>query len=427
MFYPDDLSPWIVPVLSTLILARWTTEQLLAHLNERHVRAHAQSIPERFRDLMEPATYDKAVRYTLARSRFNRVQDSFDAALLLVLLLTGALPWLYHHLAGIAPTSTWATASAIILILLALSCLSWPFAWAAQFQLEQRFGFNTTTQRTWWTDRLKSLLLTVLLAFPLLVLILKMVDGAGPLWWVWAWLILLAFQLAIVLLAPVLIFPLFNRFDPLPEGSLRQRLCDLADRTSFRNRSIMVMDGSRRSLHLNAFFTGFGRFRRIVLFDTLMSQLDDHELEAVLAHEIGHYKLGHVPRRLIVSAASSLAGFWIIAQLAQAPAFTRALGFQEPGIGPTLLLILVFGGVFSFWLSPFLNFWSRRHEFQADRFAANAVGSHAPLLRALRKLTRHNLSNLTPHPLYSAFHYSHPALLERELALQQTQATHTHA
>jgi STE24 endopeptidase len=251
-----------------------------------------------------------------------------------------------------------------------------------------------------------------------------MVDWTGPLWWIWAWFILLAFQLGVVLLAPILIFPLFNRFDPLPEGPLRQRLSDLADRTSFRNRSIMVMDGSRRSLHLNAFFTGFGRFRRIVLFDTLMSQLDNHELEAVLAHEIGHYKLGHIPRRLIVSAAASLAGFWIVAQLVEAPSFARALGFLEPGIGPILLLILVFGGVFSFWLSPFLNFWSRRHEFQADRFASHAVGSQAPLIRALRKLTRHNLSNLTPHPLYSAFHYSHPALLERERALQQPYATH---
>lgn len=411
------LARWVVPAFLFLIIARWVIEMTLARLNERHVVAHANAVPEPFRAHMPQETYARAVHYTLARSRFGQAETTFDSLVLSALLLLGALPWAYRFVLDSIGDSAWSQAAAIFLILVGLSCLSLPFAWAAQFRLEARFGFNTSTLKTWWTDRLKALLLAILLGYPLLVLIIKTVDWAGTSWWLWAWGALNMFQIGAVLLAPILILPLFNRFTPLPDGPLRQRLRSLSERTEFPNRNILIMDGSRRSSHSNAFFTGFGRFRRVVLFDTLIQQLDEVELEAVLAHEIGHYKLGHVPRRLLVSALGALALFWILGRLAGESGFTAAFGFASSGIGPLLLLALVFGGLFSFWLGPLLNGWSRRHEYQADHFAASAVGQRQPLIGALRKLSRDNLSNLTPHPLYSRVYYSHPSLLEREQAL----------
>ena len=210
---------------------------------------------------------------------------------------------------------------------MALSLPGLPLDWYDQFRLEERFGFNTTTQKLWWLDRLKGLLLGIALGYPLLVLVLKLVEWTGPWWWLWAWGALLGFQLLMLVLAPVLILPLFNKFTPLPEGSLRERLLKLAERTRFRARSIQVMDGSKRSRHSNAFFTGFGGFRKIVLFDTLIQQLAEPELEAVLAHEIGHYKKKHIPKMLLVSALGSLAGFWLISLLAQQEWFYRELRF----------------------------------------------------------------------------------------------------
>jgi len=227
-----------------------------------------------------------------------------------------------------------------------------------------------------------------------------------------------------LVLAPVLILPLFNKFTPLPEGSLRERLLALAQRTRFRARSIQLMDGSKRSRHSNAFFTGFGRFRKIVLFDTLVQQLAEPELEAVLAHEIGHYRKKHIPKMLAFSAISSLAGFYCVAVLARQECFYRAFGFQpsafslQPSvIAPALLLFGLLAGTVTFWFAPLLHGWSRRYEYQADAFAAHVMNEAQSLIGALRKLNEKNLSNLTPHPWYSGFYYSHPTLLEREQAL----------
>jgi STE24 endopeptidase len=218
-------------------------------------------------------------------------------------------------------------------------------------------------------------------------------------------------------LAPVLILPLFNRFTPLPAGPLRERLLRLAARTRFRARAIQVMDGSKRSRHSNAFFTGFGRFRKIVLYDTLVEQLTAPELEAVLAHEIGHYRMRHLPKLLLGSAAGALAGFWLLAWLAGRAWFYEGFGFAPGHPGPTLLLFGLLAGVAGFWLAPLWRGWSRRCEYQADAFAAAAVGGPEPLLGALRQLAEKNLSNLTPHPCYRRFYYSHPTLRERERAL----------
>jgi STE24 endopeptidase len=292
-----------------------------------------------------------------------------------------------------------------------------PLEWISQFRLEQKFGFNTTTPRTWWLDRFKGLLLSLALGYPLLVLLLKVPAWAGSLWWLWGWAAVMAVQLILSVLGPILILPLFNKLTPLPEGNLREALLDLAKRTRFQARSIQLMDGSKRSRHSNAFFTGFGRFRKIVLFDTLVEQLSEPELEAVVAHEIGHYRKGHIPKMLMMSAAGTLGGFYVLALLARQDWFYRAFRFEPGNITPAFLLFGLLAGVAGFWIGPVMHWWSRRYEYQADAYAAEAVGQTQSLIGALRKLNEKNLSNLVPHPFYSGFYYSHPTLLERERAL----------
>ncbi len=373
--------PWVV---AGLIAAKCVAQLWLDVLNRRNVLAHAGAIPEAFRGVMDQATYDKSVKYTLAKGQFDQIQTLYNTAVLLVVLFSGVLPWSFHLFTTGIGTSVWSMAAYMFVAGIALSLPGMPLEWYDQFRLEQRFGFNTTTPKTWWLDRLKGLVLGIVLLFPLLVLVLKLVEWMGNSWWLWAWGAMMGFQLIMVVVAPVVIMPLFNRFTPLPEGSLRERLLKLADRTSFRARSIQIMDGSKRSRHSNAFFTGFGGFRKIVLFDTLVEQLAEPELEAVLAHEIGHFKKKHIPKSLMMAAAGSLFAFYLISLLARQEWF--------------------------YW-------WSRRYEYEADAYAAGVMNEPHSLIGALRKLNEKNLSNLSPHPLYSGFYYSHPTLLERESAL----------
>jgi STE24 endopeptidase len=412
-----SLANVVAVVVLLLVLARWAVQLWLEQLNRRHVVAHAGALPAAFKGVMDEATYAKSVHYTLAKGRLDQIEGTWSSVVLLAVLFSGLLPWGFHLFTQRLGGSAWAMAAFLLATAVALSLPGLPLDWYDQFRLEERFGFNTTTQRLWWMDRLKGLLLSIALGYPLLALILKLVEWTGPWWWLWAWGALLGFQLLMLVLAPVLILPLFNKFTPLPEGSLRERLLKLAERTRFRARSIQVMDGSRRSRHSNAFFTGFGGFRKIVLFDTLIQQLAELELEAVLAHEIGHFKKKHIPKTLLVSALGSLAGFWLIALLAKQEWFYRSFGFEPGSIAPALLLFGLLSGVITFWFSPVAHWWSRRYEYQADAFAAGVMNEPGSLIGALRKLNEKNLSNLTPHPLYSGFYYSHPTLLEREQAL----------
>ena len=411
-------------VAFVLILARATAELWLSRLNQWHVQAHADKVPPAFREMVDEPTYRRSVDYTLAKSRFGEVVTLFDAALLIGLLFSGVLPWAFEKFTAAFGTSVLAMASFLFATGVALSIVSLPFAWYAQFKLEDRFGFNTTTVKTWMLDRLKGFVLAVLLGFPLLALVLKVIEWTGPNWWIWAAVVVIAFQLLLLLIAPAVIMPLFNRFTPLPDGALRERLFALAQRTEFPTRSIEVMDGSKRSSHSNAFFTGFGRFRKIVLFDTLVAQLAEPELESVLAHEIGHYKKRHVVKLLGVSISGVFIGFAAVAWLARQEWFYRAFGFEyhagfaAENIVPAMLVFALLAGTISFWFSPLIHIWSRRFEYEADAFARATTGEAQPLIQALRKLTEKNLSNLTPHPLYSDFYYSHPTLLEREQALQ---------
>src|SRR5438477_6601108 len=376
--------------------------------------------------MIDNATYGRSIDYTLAKSRFGEVVTVFDAAFLIGLLLSGVFPWAFGKFTAAFGTSVWAMAGFLFTTATALSIISLPLAWYAQFKLEDRFGFNTTTVKTWILDRVKGFLLAALLGFPLLVLVFKLIEWTGPNWWIWTAAVVIAFQLLLLLIAPVVIMPLFNKFTSLPEGStLRERLFALARRTDFPTRSIEVMDGSKRSRHSNAFFTGFGRFRKIILFDTLVAQLAERELESVLAHEIGHYKKRHVVKLLGVSIAGVFIGFAAVARLARQQWFYRAFsfeyhaGFAAAHVVSAMLLFGLLAGTTSFWFSPLLHMWSRRFEYEADAFARATMGGPQPPIEALRKLTEKNLSNLTPHPLYSGFYYSHPTLLEREHALQE--------
>jgi STE24 endopeptidase len=421
------MPPFAVIAL-VLILSRAITELWLSRLNQHHVCAHANEVPSAFRESIDEAIYRRSVDYTLAKSCFGDIANVFDTALLVAVLFSGVLPWAFGKFIASFGTSIWAMAGFLFVIGTCLSIAALPFAWYAQFKLEERFGFNTTTLKTWVLDRAKGLLLALLLGYPLLALVLKLIEWTGANWWLWAAAVVIAFQLLLLLIAPAVIMPLFNKFTPLPEGALRERLFALAQRTDFPTRSIDVMDGSKRSRHSNAFFTGFGRFRKIVLFDTLIAQLTERELESVLAHEIGHYKKRHVFKLLGVSSAGVFVALAAIAWLARQQWFYRAFGFEFEGglapsracgIVPAMLLFALLAGTISFWLSPIIHMWSRHFEYEADGFARATMGEAQSLMQALRKLSEKNLSNLTPHPLYSGFYYSHPTLLERERALRE--------
>ena len=414
----------IAVIALALIIARVVAELWLRQLNERHVRAHRNEVPPAFREMIDHVTYRRSVDYTLSKSRFGKVVELFDALLLVALLFSDVLPWVFGRFTVAFGTASLAMAGFLFATAVGLRIVSLPFAWYAQFKLEDRFGFNTTALKTWALDRVKGLLLALLFGFPLLVLVLKLIEWTGPNWWIWAATVVIGFQLLLLQVAPVVIMPLFNKFTPLPDCPLRERLFALAERTDFPTRSIEVMDGSKRSRHANAFFTGFGRLRKIVLFDTLIAQLAEPELESVLAHEIGHYKKHHVVKLLVISIFGVVTGFAAVAWLARQPGFYRAFGFEyHPGfaaanIVPALLLFALLAGTISFWFSPLLRLWSRRFEYDADAFACMTMGDAQPVIQALRKLSEKNLSNLTPHPLYSGFYYSHPTPLERERALQ---------
>lgn len=408
---------WITAVAAGLIAAKWAAQTWLDYLNKSEVVKHAENVPEAFRDMIEPAAYTKGVDYTLAKIRLGGIERLWDVVILALVLFTGVLPASYNWWTATVGAGVWSLCAFLFVLGVVLAIPQLPFQWYDQFRLEERFGFNTTDLKTWITDRVKGLFLALVLGYPLLALILKLVEWMGSLWWLWAWGIMIAFQLLMMVLAPVLILPLFNKLTPLPEGKLRERLLALGHRTGFHARNILVMDGSKRSRHSNAFFTGFGKFRKIVLFDTLVEQLRENELEAVLAHEIGHYKKRHIPKMLAASALGLLLAFYLVGKLAASGEFYRAFGFEPGSIVPALVLFSLLSGVVTFWLTPLGNLFSRKYEYQADRYAAEAMNESGSLVGALRKLNEKNLSNLTPHPLYSAFYYSHPALLERERAL----------
>ena len=410
----------VLVVFLILLFLKTAFSLLLDALNSGHSCKNAGEVPEAFQGFVDKDSYARSIEYTVTKTRLGMINDTFDAVVLALILLSGFLPWIYALASGWFGYGIWGQSLVLLFVLFVLSIPGLPFEWWSTFRVEARFGFNKSTLGLWLSDKCKGLLLGTLIGCPLIALLLFLVQSVGTYWWVWGFLVFFLFQIIMLVAYPMFIMPLFNKMEPLEEGPLKDRLFALAARTGFLAKTILMMDGSRRSTHSNAFFAGFGSFRRIVLFDTLMEQMNEEELEAVLAHEIGHYKLGHIPKMVALSAISGLAMFGALGWLASSPWFAQAFFFNESDATrfvPVLLIFMILSGLLSYWLSPLSSRLSRKHEYEADAFARNAVGTATPLVSALRNLHEKNLSNLTPHPLYSAFHYSHPTLLERESAL----------
>tara|TARA_B110000196_G_scaffold75202_1_gene64562 strand:- start:4441 stop:5691 length:1251 start_codon:yes stop_codon:yes gene_type:complete len=409
----------LIAFISLLIL-KYATSTLLDVLNLGYVKRQSAAVPKGFSDFIDLPTYQKSIEYTEAKTRFGLVSNFYDSIILAVVVLSGLLPWLYTSLSATFGFGIWGQTLVLFLIAVILGLPGMPFEWWSTFRIEERFGFNKSTQKLWVVDKVKGFMLGFGIGYPLLALLIFLVTSAGDLWWVWGFTVFFLFQLVMVVAYPMFIMPLFNKMEPMAAGELKDRLFALAERTGFKAQTILVIDGSKRSGHSNAFFAGFGRFRRIVLYDTLIEQMSHEELEAVLAHEIGHYKMGHIPKMILLSGITTFAMFALLGWLAGgtwlAEAFHFSTAVAEQFV-PVLLLFMLLSGLLTFWLSPFSSLWSRKHEYEADAFARDAMDSSEPLIRALRKLHKENLSNLTPHPIYSRFYYSHPTLLERESSL----------
>lgn len=405
-------------IVFAFIFAKTLFDLFLERLNRSYSVGLQGIIPEAFKDWVDQETFGKSINYTLSKSNLSSIRQIWDAVVLVAVLSFGALPYLYYGFFSHIGSTLWPTSLSSILILMILAIPDIPFSWWSQFRLEDRFGFNTTSYKTWIMDRIKVVLLSLLVGTPLVALMLQFFYMFPDSWWLLSFVAVSGFQFFIMLIYPYLILPIFNKLAPLEEGSLKERLLTLAQKASFPASTIQVMDGSKRSKHSNAFFTGFGRLRKIVLYDTLIEQLNEEELEAVLAHEIGHYKKGHIYKRLVLSTGIGFLTFYALGWLVKQDWLYYDFGFsKDSGIAPALLLFVILSGYITCWLQPLFNALSRKHEYEADAYAKATIGKADPLIGALRKLHEKNLSNLTPHPLYSFFHYSHPTLLERELAL----------
>lgn len=411
-----------IPVIVVLVMlaAKFIAATCLDILNMRSVRAHSGDIPESFKDFMDFDSYRKGISYTLDKTKFG-IFESFCGLIFLSLVLAlWILPKMFDLGMDAFGVSVFGQAVTLIAMAVVLSLPDLPFELYSQFVIEQEYGFNNSTIKLWIADKFKSLLVGLVLGAPILTLLLWFSESFKQTWWIWGFIAVAIFQILMIIVYPRFIIPLFNKLEDLPDGELKERLFDLADRGGFKARTIQVIDGSKRSSHSNAYFTGFGKFRRIVLFDTLIEQLDTPELEAVLAHEIGHYKKGHIVKIMAMSFAMTFLTFAIMGYLSNSEWFYLGFGFCEAsGFGPVLLMYSLFAGAFTFWLTPIFNIFSRKNEYEADKFAASICGGSESLVSALRKLHKKNLGNLTPHPLYSAFYYSHPTLLERQEALSK--------
>jgi STE24 endopeptidase len=405
-------------VLASLLVKFW-----LATRQMRHVAAHRDAVPPAFAGTVSLAAHQKAADYTLAKLRLDIVGTAFGNALLIAWTLLGGLAWLNALvLEGVAPR--WGTmAYQLILIggfVFIGSLLDLPFELYRTFRLEQRFGFNKTTPALYVADLAKSALLGLVIGTPLLALVLWIMQATGALWWAWAWGALTAFQLLAMVIYPTLIAPLFNKFEPLSDAALVTRVQSLMQRCGFRAKGFFVMDGSRRSAHANAYFTGFGAGKRVVFFDTLLQRLSGDEVEAVLAHELGHFAHRHIVKRVVTMLVVSLAGFALLGWLASQWGFFAGLGvapnLAAPDNALALLLFSLALPPFMFFVSPIFASLSRRDEYQADAYARSNANA-TDLVRALLKLYEDNASTLTPDPVYVRFYYSHPPASSRIAAL----------
>ncbi len=409
--FPVPMSLLLTLAFVAFLLAMVGLKYWLAFRQIRHVTAHANDVPPQFADRVSLAAHRRAAAYTVERTRLGLFETAAGALVLVAATLLGGLDWIVARLSELGTGDFVLQVLVVTVVLFAVSVLDLPFSWYRQFHIEQKFGFNRMTPKLWVADLAKSLALTTLLGLPLLAAVLWLMRSAGDLWWLYAWLLWIGFNALVLVLYPTLIAPLFNKFEPLTDGRLADRINALLARTGFSSKGVFVMDGSRRSAHGNAYFTGLGRAKRIVFFDTLVERLQPSEIEAVLAHELGHFKLKHIAKRLAFSFVASLAFLALLGWLITQPWFYAGLGVT-PSLtgsnhGVALVLFALVLPVFTFVFAPVASLLSRRHEFEADAFAARHA-SAGDLVNALVKLYQDNASTLTPDPLHSAFYDSHP-------------------
>lgn len=397
-----------------------TVEWWLLYRQARHVQAHADRVPAAFADRIALDQHRKAADYTLAQGAASRCELGFGAAWLLLLTLGGGIALLRSLWEGLGWDPLWSGTALVLSVFLVLGLLDLPCEAWRTFGIEAQFGFNRTTAWQFARDKLLAAALALALGGPLVVAVLWVMTAGGGLWWVYAWLVWMAFTLALSLAYPRIIAPLFNRFTALEAGPAHARLERLLERCGFRSDGMFVMDGSKRSSHGNAYFTGLGRSKRVVFFDTLLDTLTPEELEAVLAHELGHFRRRHVAKRLAAIAAITLLGLALLGWLRAQPWFYAGLGVADATPAVTLVLFLLVAPVFTQFLRPVGAWLSRRQELEADAYAA-AKADPAALISALVKLYRDNASTLTPDPVYSAFHHSHPPAPVRIAHLESLQ------
>lgn len=379
----------------------------LAHRHITHIQQHRNAVPEAFSEKISIEDHQKAADYTTTKVRFGRWPLIYDALLLLAWTFGGGLELLDQNWRQLEMDPVYTGIAVILSLMLIASLLDLPFSIYSTFVIEERFGFNRTTAKTFVIDIFKGMLLALLLGTPLIWVVLWLMEKSGELWWLYAWVVWTGFSLFIAWAYPTWIAPIFNKFTPLEEGETLNRINNLLQRCGFNSKGIFVIDGSRRSSHGNAYFAGFGKNKRIVFFDTLLNSLDNDELEAVLAHELGHFKRKHILKGMLLTITTTLLGLWVLAWIMQHDWFYNALGVSTPSTYMALILFSLVVPVFTFLLHPLMSMFSRKNEFEADAFAAEQADAKN-LIKALVNLYKENASTLTPDPLYSAFYDSHP-------------------
>ena len=414
-------------LFASVLLLGLLTKFWLASRQVRHVARHRACVPPAFAGTISLAAHQKAADYTVTKVRFGLLETAVGAAVLLGWTLLGGLDALNQALLQVLGGGMVQQLALLAGFVLIGGLIELPLSLYQTFVIEQRFGFNKMTLKLWLGDLLKSSLLGAAIGLPIAALILWLMGAAGGLWWLWAWGVWMGFNLLLLVVYPTFIAPLFNKFQPLEDEGLKARVTALMQRCGFSAKGLYVMDGSRRSAHANAYFTGFGAAKRVVFFDTLLAKLTPGEVDAVLAHELGHFKHKHILKRIVSVFALSLAGFALLGWLAQQAWFYTGLGVTPslqllvPALGTSqampndalaLLLFMLVIPVFSFFITPLLSLSSRKHEFEADAYAAQQADAK-DLSRALLKLYEDNASTLTPDPLYVAFYYSHPPASQR--------------
>jgi STE24 endopeptidase len=408
---------FLAALLISVALRHW-----LAQRQIRYVASHRNAVPENFAQKISLADHQKAADYTIAKLRLELLENSFVALILLVFTLLGGLDLLNQILKHGLGDGIGQQMALLVSLAIISGILDLPFSWKKQFGIEARFGFNRMSPKLFWLDMAKGVGLGAALGLPLLWIVLTLIDSAGTYWWIWTWLIWTIFNILLIWLFPTFIAPLFNQFKALEEGPLKNQIEKLLQRCDFASQGLFVMDGSKRSAHGNAYFTGMGKAKRIVFFDTLIEKLEPNEVEAVLAHELGHFKRKHIRKRLIVSFALSFLMLALLGWISTQAWFYYGLGVN-PDLngyngGLALALFMLVAPVFSFFFTPLGSFSSRKHEYEADQFAAEKSSAN-DLISALVKLYQDNASTLTPDPIYSAFYSSHPPAPLRIAHLKQ--------